>query len=79
MARIQKPKTVIKKYDGMQNFIQTINQGKNVLRRYSSECGSQDFTGTASYKEAEKLLRTGYLEPLSAFKTAYKDNSRVLQ
>ena len=77
MARIQKPKTVIKKYDGMQNFIQTINQGKNVLRRYSSECGSQDFTGTASYKEAENLLRTGYLEPLEEFKKAYKINSQT--
>lgn len=77
MARKAKPKIIIKKYDSMQQFINTINQGENVLGRYSSQREDDNFAGTASYNEAENLLKSGYLEPLEDFKQAYKITSQT--
>lgn len=54
------------------NILDARKNNKVMAHSDASETGSEDFTGTASYKEARELFEKGWEEPLEKIKTGLK-------
>lgn len=74
---MKKPTTIIKSYDSLTRFIKSLEFAKNALGVNSSHKRDEDFTGTKTYEDAEKLIMNGWNEPLEDFKQAYKLNTKT--
>jgi hypothetical protein len=70
----------IEHFDSIQDMIATLNSRTNNQTMQdcdSSHEGSSSFTGTSSYEEAEKLLKTGFGEIIQTLKTEIKKEEKL--
>jgi len=65
-------KIYTEEFESIQALLKTLNERPNnkvMSNEYSSADGDFDFTGTHSYEEAVKLLRTGYTDIIKTVKS----------